>query len=153
VSPAVPQPGTAPKLERPEPARRGQGDHGSGLVAGIVFIFAFTFLGLVWLARDVDRGVSNQSAATSIAFQAARAGAQAARVDDLRAGDVDSIDQAAARAAARSIAGQLFDSYGVAGSITSIEVRAAEQTVIVTVSITDGPITVFGRGAAEAVPN
>lgn len=153
MNPPTPQSGTAPEPERADPSRRGHGDHGSGLVAGIVFIFAFTFLGLVWLARDVDRGVSNQSAATSIAFQAARAGAQAARIDDLREGNVESIDESAARVAAHSIAGQLFDSYGVVGSVTSFEVRGAEQTVIVTVSISDGPITVVGRGAAEAVPN
>ena len=51
---------------------RGRGENGSGLVAGIALIFAFTFLGLVWLARDVDRGVSNRSAAQSIAIQTAR---------------------------------------------------------------------------------
>ena len=56
-----------------EELRRGRDDRGSGLVTGIVLIFAFTFLGLVWLARDVDRGVSNRSAAQSIAFQSARA--------------------------------------------------------------------------------
>lgn len=153
MSQAVPPRDNAPDVELLEPTRRSRGDRGSGLVAGIVFIFAFTFLGLVWLARDVDRGVSNQSAATSIAFQAARAGAQAARVDDLRAGDFESIDEAAARTAARSIASRLFASYGVAGSVTSIEIRTSEQTVVVTVSITDGPITVSGRGAARAVTN
>ena len=57
-----------------EAARRWQGDRGSGLVTGITLIFAFTFLGLVWLARDVDRSVSNRSTAQSIAFQAARSG-------------------------------------------------------------------------------
>ena len=42
-------------------------ERGSGLVAGLALIFAFTFLGLVWLARDVDRSVSNRTAAQSIA--------------------------------------------------------------------------------------
>jgi len=126
-------------------------DSGSGLVAGIAFMFAFTFLGLVWVARDVDRGISNQSAATSIAFQAARSGAQAARIDDVRGGDVASIDPAAARTAAGSTASQLFASYGVAGSVTSIEVDLAASKVIVTVTITDGSKTVIGVGAAEAV--
>ena len=88
-------------------------------------MFAFTFLGLVWVARDVDRGISNQSAATSIAFQAARSGAQAAQVDDVRGGDFSGLDPVAARAAAGSTAAQLFAGYGVAGSVTSIEVDLA----------------------------
>ena len=92
-------------------------DRGSGLVAGIAFMFAFTFLGLVWVARGVDRGISNQSAATSIAFQAARSGAQAARIDDVRGGDFEGLDLVQARAAAGSTASQLFTSYGVDGSV------------------------------------
>ena len=126
-------------------------DRGSGLVAGIAFMFAFTFLGLVWVARDVDRGISNQSAATSIAFQAARSGAQAARIDDVRGGDFEGLDPVQARAAAGSTASQLFTSYGVDGSVTSIEVDLAASKVIVTVTITDGSKTVTGVGAAEAV--
>ncbi len=50
-------------------------ERGAGLVVGIALMFAFTFLGLVWLARDVDRAVSNRSAAQAIAFQSARSGA------------------------------------------------------------------------------
>ena len=126
-------------------------DRGSGLVAGIAFLFAFTFVGLVWVARDVDRGISNQSAATSIAFQAARSGAQAARIDDVRTGDFEGLDPVAARAAADSAASQLFASYGVAGSVASIEIDLAASKVIVTVTITDGSKTVTGVGAAEAV--
>jgi hypothetical protein len=80
------------------------GDRGSGFVAGIALIFAFTFLGLVWLARDVDRSVSNRSTAQSIAFQAARSGAQAALVPGLRTGEDVAIDKAGARSAAISTA-------------------------------------------------
>jgi hypothetical protein len=126
-------------------------ERGSGLVAGIAFMFAFTFLGLVWVARDVDRGISNQSAATSIAFQAARTGAQAARVDDVRSGEFAGLDPVRARAAATSAAAQLFASYGVAGSVTSIEVDLAASKVFVTITISDGSKTVTGVGAAEAV--
>jgi len=56
-----------------------------------------------------------------------------------------------ARAAAESTASQLFASYDVAGSVTSIEVDLAASKVIVTVTITDGSKTVTGVGAAEAV--
>ena len=128
---------------------RTHGDRGSGLVAGIAFMFAFTFLGLVWVARDVDRGISNQSAATSIAFQAARSGAQSALVDDVRSGEVAALDQAAARSAARSTATQLFRSYGVNGAVAGIDID--HSTVVVTVTIVDGSKSVTGVGAAEAV--
>lgn len=128
---------------------RLRGERGSGLVAGIVLIFAFTFLGMVWLARDVDRGVSNRSAAQSIAFQAARSGAQSASIADLRNNaDAGAIDEPAARRAAAATADALFASYDVDGSITSIEVDG--DRVAVTVEITDGNITVTGAGTVRA---
>jgi Tfp pilus assembly protein PilX len=131
-----------------EHATRGRDDRGSGLVTGITLIFAFTFLGLVWLARDVDRSVSNRSTAQSIAFQAARSGAQAATVADLRTGDAVVIDRDGARAAASSTATALFESYGVAGAITSITVE--DDHVTVAVSITDAGKTVTGLGTVRS---
>lgn len=130
---------------------RARGDHGAGLVAGIVVMFAGTFLGLVWLADTVDRNISNQTAATSIAFQAARSGAQAAQVDDLRIGVARHLDAAEARAAADTTAARLFERYDVDGTVTRIDVDQATSTVTVTVRITEGPRAVTGRGAAEAV--
>lgn len=129
-------------------ARCGQGDRGSGLVTGITLIFAFTFLGLVWLARDIDRSVSNRSTAQSIAFQAARSGAQAATVADLRTGDAVVIDGDTARASASRTATALFDSYGVDGTITSIAVE--DDRVTVSVSITDAGKTVTGLGTVRS---
>ncbi len=128
-------------------AARCSGERGAGLVAGIALIFAFTFLGLVWLARDVDRGVSNRSAAQSIAFQAARSGAQSAAITDLRTGEIV-IDPAAARRMAASTADSLFQSYQVDGRVVSIAVDADQ--VSVTVHIVDGSKTVTGAGAARA---
>lgn len=128
---------------------RLRGERGSGLVAGIVLIFAFTFLGMVWLARDVDRGVSNRSAAQSIAFQAARSGAQSASIADLRNNTgAGAIDERRARQAATATADALFASYDVDGSITSIEVDG--DRVAVTVVITDGSVTVTGAGTVRA---
>lgn len=124
-----------------------RGEPGSSLVAGIALIFAFTFLGLVWLARDVDRGVSNRSAAQSIAFQAARSGAQAAAFTELRSGR-DAIDPVAAARAATSTADALFRSYGVDGSVTSIDVLT--DRVSVSVAITDDGRTVTGAGTVRA---
>ncbi len=126
---------------------RVRGERGSGLVAGIALIFAFTFLGLVWLARDVDRSVSNRSAAQSIAFQAARSGAQSSAIIDLRSG-TSLVDPAAATRAAASTASALFTSYGVEGSITSIDVVA--DSVSVSVTITDDGRTVTGAGTVRA---
>jgi len=137
-------------MNGPDEATRRQrfrSEHGSGLVVGIVLIFSFTFLGLVWLARDVDRGVSNRSAAQSIAFQAARSGAQATEITDLRSG-VAVVDAAAASRAATSTATALFSSYGVEGAVTSIEVIA--DSVSVSVTITDDGHVVTGSGTVRA---
>jgi hypothetical protein len=46
------------------------------MATSLVLLFTFTAGGVVWLARDVDRAISNRAAAQSIAFQAARSGAQ-----------------------------------------------------------------------------
>lgn len=129
-------------------ARRPHDDRGAGLVVGIALMFAFTFLGLVWLARDVDRAVSNRSAAQAIAFQSARSGAQAAVVPGLRGGDAPTIDDVAARAAASTTAAALFESYDVSGRITSIGVGTDDVTV--TVAIDDGGLTVTGIGTVRA---
>lgn len=126
-------------------------ERGSGLVAGIAIMFAFTFLSLIWLAGTVDRGISNQSAATSIAFQAARSGAQSAEVDAIRSGDGGGLDSVRARSAAQSTASKLLASYGVSGSVTGIDVNESTSTVTVTVTITDGSRTVIGTGSAEAI--
>ena len=128
--------------------RRAADDRGSGLVAGLVLMFAFTFLGLVWLARDVDRSVSNRTAAQSIAFQAARSGAQEVSVAELRAGAHPTIDEAAARVAVRHAASRLFASYDLTGSLMEIIIRTDRVTV--TVAITDAGRTVTGTGTVRA---
>jgi hypothetical protein len=128
-------------------ARRGTGERGAGLVAGITLIFAFTFLGLVWLARDVDRSVSNRSAAQSIAFQAARSGAQSTALAELRSG-VAVIDADAARRSAVDTAERLFASYGVDGTVVSVDVTS--DRVVVSVTITDSGRTVTGEGTVRA---
>jgi hypothetical protein len=129
--------------------QRWRGERGAGLVAGVALIFAFTFLGLVWLARDVDRGVSNRSAAQSIAFQAARSGAQAASIRELRSSAAgQAIDEAEARRAAARTAGALFTSYGLDGSVSSIVVTG--DAVSVAVTVTDAGVTVTGAGTVRA---
>ena len=84
------------------------------------------------------------------AAQAARSGAQAASVPDLRrSGDGGvRLDPASAEAAARGAAARLFASYGVDGTTTSVAV--AGDRVSVSVSIVDGSITVTGTGTVRA---
>jgi hypothetical protein len=133
----------------PVAAERCRHERGSGLVAGIALIFAFTFLALVWLARDVDRGVSNRSAAQSIAFQAARSGAQAISISELRVSNgVPLIDEGAARSAALRTAATLFASYELTGTVESVVVTA--DSVAVTVEVTDAGVTVTGAGTARS---
>jgi hypothetical protein len=128
--------------------RRCQGDRGSATVAVLVLMFAFTSGAVVWLARDVDRAVSNRSAAQSIAFQAARTGAQQVDVASLRADGTPAIDADAARLAATGTANGLFDAYGLAGTVTAVDVGI--DRVSVTVEVADAGRTVTGRGTARA---
>jgi hypothetical protein len=131
---------------------RVDGARGSGTVAMVTLVFAFTFLGLVWLARDVDRSVSNRSAAQSIAFQSARSGAQAASLPDLRAGGDPTIDPTAAREAAQRTATTLFASYGVAGTVTRITVDGDTVTVEVRIDDSGRSVAGFGTVRAERTP-
>ena len=117
------------------------------MVAGITLIFAFTFVGLVWLARDVDRSVSNRSTANAVAFQSARSAAQAADVADLRLGRPPAIEVDRARRAGTETARALFDSYGVSGTI---RILVAGDEVTATVTITDAGRTVTGIATVEA---
>ena len=128
--------------------RRWQGEDGAGFVAGIALLFAFTFLGLVWLARDVDRGISNRSAAHSIAFQAARSGAQATDLSAARSGREPLVDPPAARRAARATAERLFAGYSVDGDVTRVEIDG--ERVLVEVTILDGSVSVTGTGIVRA---
>ena len=127
--------------------RRLRGDRGSAFAAGLLLMFAFTAGAVVWLARDVDRSISNRSAAQSIAFQAARSGAREIDVAALRTGSA-TIDTRAARSAASSAAATLFASYGVEGRVTSIAVT--RDGVTVAVAIEDAGRVVNGHATARA---
>lgn len=134
--------------ERADRRRRGHDpEAGAGLVLAITVIFAVTFGGLVWLARDVDRSVSNRSTASSIAFQAARSGAQAARISDLRGGREPTLDPAAAHAAAVDTATRLLRDYKASGTV---DVDVGVDRVTATVSISEAGRTVTGVATVEA---
>lgn len=118
------------------------------MATALVLMFTLTAGGVIWLARDVDRAVSNRGAAQSIAFQAARSGAQRVDVAHLRAFDVVVVDEAAARAEAVGVATRLLDAYGFTGEVARIDVDGGSVTV--TVTVTDAGRTVTGVGAARA---
>lgn len=131
--------------------RRFRGDRGMAIVTGLVLLFAFTAGAVIWLARDVNRTVSNRSVAQSIAFQAARSGAQQVDVDTLRdgGGEEIAIDRSAAEVAVRDTAELLFEDYGVDGAVVAIRFVDTDG-VEVEVRIDDPAGDVTGVAAARA---
>ena len=129
--------------------RRCRGDRGMATVTGLVLLFAFTAGGVIWLARDVNRSVSNRTAAQSIAFQAARSAAQQIAVASLRQGAEVRVDADAARRAAESTAADLFSGYGLDGRIVNATV-VPPDTVRVEVRISDPAGDDTGIAAASA---
>ena len=129
--------------------RRCRGDRGMATVTALVLLFAFTAAGVIWLARDANRSVSNRTAAQSIAFQAARSGAQQVAVASLRQGAEVRVDEGAARQAAVSTAADLFAGYEVAGRVVDVTL-VGHDTVQVEVRISDPAGDVTGIAAATA---
>jgi hypothetical protein len=119
------------------------------MVTGLVLLFAFTAGGVIWLARDANRAVSNRTTAQSIAFQAARSGAQQVGVESLRQVAEVLLDEDAARRAAESTAADLFSGYGVDGDVLRVAV-VPPDTVEVEVRISDPAGDVTGVAAARA---
>lgn len=133
--------------------RRFRGDRGVAMVTGLVLLFAFTAGAVIWLARDVNRTVGNRSAAQSIAFQAARSGAQQVDVDALRDGGTGEvvIDESRATAAARETATLLFQDYQVDGVVVAVRF-VDDDGVEVEVRIDDPAGDVTGIASARAEP-
>ncbi len=91
---------------------------GTAIITASVLLFALTAGGILYLARDVNRVVTNRSAAQSIAFQAALARSRSTsgrsrgpRTDE-RAADV-AIDADAAAAKVRTIGDRLLSACGL----------------------------------------
>jgi hypothetical protein len=117
------------------------------VVGGVVLMFTLAAGAFIWLARDVDRTISNRADARSIAFQAARAAAQSLDEDALREGVVR-IDPDRAGAAARTSAERLLDAYGSSGGVTAVLVDGDRVTV--DVGIDDGTRVVTGSATVRA---
>ncbi len=143
---------TGPMRPKNAVERRLRGDRGMAMVTGLVLMFAFTAGGVIWLARDVGRSVSNRSSAQSIAFQAARSGAQQIAGGSLRGTGEISIDRAAAEREARSTADELFAGYDVVGSVDTVVVEGDTVRVTVTIYDTAGDVTGIAAAHAEVGP-
>jgi Tfp pilus assembly protein PilX len=129
-----------PSGERDRPARRLRGERGQAYVLALVVLFTFTGAAAIWLARDVNQRVSDRSAIQSIAFQAARAGAQQIDVATVRGGSHGVvIDERAARSAAVDTARRLSAEYELDTQIVSQGYEGGRtDTWAVTVAIPDG---------------
>jgi Tfp pilus assembly protein PilX len=125
---------------------RCRGERGTAFVAALVVMFTVTGVAAIWLARDVNQRVSDRSALQSVAFQAARAGAQQLEVADLRSGGSGAllIDEAAARAAARTAALRLATSYDLDVQMVSQGYRGDQATWTVTLAVRDQSDNVVG---------
>lgn len=139
--------------EHPERTRRGRGQRGSAVVTALVLLFAFTAGGVIWLSRDVNRVVTNRSAAQSIAFQSARAGAQQVELGSLRSGVSPTVElnEDRARSEGARIASELFDAYGVTGTST-MSINGDTVTVTVTINDPTGDATAYGSVQAQTGP-
>lgn len=130
---------------RRRPSHRGD-DRGSATVAAIALMLSLTGGSLLWLTWNVDRSINAASDADAIAFQAARAGAQAIDPASLRTAtpmvSADKAPQFAIDAAAA-----LFAANETSGRVVSVNVEADRVTVIV--EITEAGRTVTGQGTAR----
>jgi len=105
-------------------------DRGSGFIGAFIVLFAVLTLGGVGVLVDSARIVSAERHASSSAYEAARAGAQAVQVVGARDGGGATIDASGARAAALDAANGLLSGSGA--TVTNVTVTADE--VVVTVS-------------------
>ena len=127
------------------PARR---DVGSATVLMITLCFTFLAGTLLWLSRTVDQSLDDRTTAAAIAFQAARAGAQALDSNSARAG-LPVVDPAAARIAVNSAIARLLAANGDTGSLAALTIEGNRVTVAVTITTTGRPAT--GTGSVSAV--
>lgn len=123
-------------------------DTGSATVLMITLCFTFLAGSLVWLSRTVDQSLDDRTNAAAIAFQAARAGAQALDADLARTG-VAVVDPIAARLAVAATTNRLLTANGDTGSVAALSIERNRVTVSVTITTTGRPAT--GTASASAV--
>lgn len=114
---------------------RCRGERGTSFVLAMVILFLTTGMAAIWLARDVNGRVSDRSALQSIAFQAARTGAQQLDVAAVRGGGAVTIDADRATASAQATASRLADSYEIGVVVIEQGYGADAATWTVTVGL------------------
>lgn len=123
-------------------------DSGSATVLMITLCFTFLAGSLVWLSRTVDQSLDDRTNAAAIAFQAARAGAQAIDPVSARSG-ASIVDPIAARTAVASTTARLLAANGDSGALTALSIEGNRVTVSVTITTTGRPAT--GTASATAI--
>lgn len=121
-------------------------DRGSATVAAIVLMLSLTGGALLWLSWNVDRSINAANDADAIAFQAARAGAQAVDPASLRTA-TPVLNPNLAPQLAVEAAASLFATNETTGRVISVDVGADRVTVVV--EITEAGRTVTGQGTAR----
>ena len=125
---------------------RAGGDRGSATVAAIVVMLSLIGGSLLWLTWNVDRSINAAGDADAIAFQSARAGAQAIDPASLRTA-TPTLSAAEAPHMATDAAAALFASNETIGRVISVNVQSDRVTVVV--EITEAGRTVTGQGTAR----
>jgi Flp pilus assembly protein TadG len=121
-------------------------ERGSGYIAAFIILFGVLTVGGVGLIVDSARIVSAQRQASSAAYEAARAGAQAVQVGTVRDGGA-SLDPDAARAAVLDAATGLLA--GTDATVTDVTVTGDEVVVTITRRINPWFPVVSGRTINE----
>ena len=124
----------------------GGDDRGSATVAAIALMLSLTGGVLLWLTWNVDRSINAASDADAIAFQAARAGAQAIDPASLRT-TTPALNAGRAPQLAIDAAVALFAANATTGRVISVNVDP--DRVAVVVEITEAGRTVTGQGTAR----
>src|SRR3954453_19729008 len=120
-------PGVRTMTTMPTLWRRFRDDErGAGFIAAFIVLFGVLPLAGVGLIVDSARVVSAQRQASSAAYEAARAGANAVQLGTVRGGAAD-LDPGAARAAALSAASELLA--GTDATVSNVAVSGGEVIV------------------------
>jgi hypothetical protein len=123
-------------------------DIGSATVLMITLCFVFLAGSLIWMSRTVDQSLHDRTNAAAIAFQAARAGAQAIDPTSARHG-LAIVDPIAARVAVAATIARLLAANGDTGALSALSIETDRVTVSVTITSTGRPAT--GTASASAV--
>ena len=121
-------------------------DAGSATVAALALTLSLIGGALLWLTWNVDRSINAASDADAIAFQAARAGAQAIDPASLRS-STPTVNADQAPQLAIDAATALFTANATTGRVVSINVESDRVTVVVEIS--EAGRTVTGQGTAR----